>query len=62
MLERQHTRSIVINWNAADLPPDEIKGYGVYVNGEMKMIVKGGNNTKALIEDIDPTKVGKCER
>ena len=57
MLERQHTRSLLLSWKPADIPPDEVKGYGVYVNGDRKMMVKGGRNTKALIEDIDPLKV-----
>ncbi|KAK3750645.1 hypothetical protein QZH41_012818 [Actinostola sp. cb2023] len=56
MLERQHTRSLLLSWKPADIPPDEVKGYGVYVNGDRKMVVKGGRNTKALIEDIDPLK------
>ncbi|XP_032236492.2 peripheral-type benzodiazepine receptor-associated protein 1 isoform X2 [Nematostella vectensis] len=55
-LERQFTRSVLLNWKAPDLPSEEIRGYGVYVNGDMRMMLKGSNRTKALIENIDPDK------
>ena len=36
---------------------DDVKGYGVYVNGELKMRINGPNKTKALVEDIEPDEV-----
>ena len=56
-LERQFTRSVLLSWKPADLPADEIKGYGVYVNGDQRLMIKGGSKTKALLEDINPDEV-----
>ncbi|XP_068681070.1 peripheral-type benzodiazepine receptor-associated protein 1-like isoform X3 [Montipora foliosa] len=53
-LERQFTRSVLLSWKPADFPPEEVKGYGVYVNGDLRLMIKGGDKTKALLEDIDP--------
>ena len=56
-LERQFTRSVLLSWKPADLPADQVKGYGVYVNGDQRLMIKGGGKTKALLEDIDPEEV-----
>ncbi|PFX31720.1 RIMS-binding protein 2 [Stylophora pistillata] len=53
-LERQFTRSVLLSWKPADLSADQVKGYGVYANGELRLMIKGSNKTKALLEDIDP--------
>lgn len=52
-LERRFTRSVLVSWKPADLPPEKVKGYGVYVNGDLRFMIKGGDETKALLEDID---------
>lgn len=51
-LERRFTRSVLVSWKPADLPPEKVKGYGVYVNGDLRFMIKGGDETKALLEDI----------
>ena len=56
-LERQFTRSVLLSWKPADLPADQVKGYGVYANGELRLMIKGSSKTKALLEDIDPQEV-----
>lgn len=56
-LERQFTRSVILSWKPADLPADQVKAYGVYVNGDQRLMIKGENKTKALLEDIDPEEV-----
>jgi len=53
-LERQFTRSVLVSWKPADLPADQVQGYGVYVNGDLRVTIKGGGKTKALLEEIDP--------
>ena len=39
------------------MSPDDVKGYGVYVDGDLRMMIKGPNKTKALVEDIEPDEV-----
>ena len=56
-LERQFTRSVLLSWKPADLPANLVKGYGVYVNGDLRLMINGGGKTKALLEDIDPEEV-----
>ena len=56
-LERQFTRSVLLSWKPADLPAGQVKAYGVYVNGDLRLMIKGGGKTKALLEDIDPEEV-----
>ena len=56
-LERQFTRSVLLSWKPADLPADQVKGYSVYANGELRLMIKGSSKTKALLEDIDPQEV-----
>ena len=56
-LERRFTRSVLVSWKPADLPPEKVKGYGVYVNGDLRFMIKGGDETKALLEDIDEEEV-----
>ena len=56
-LERQFTRSVLLSWRPADLPANLVKGYGVYVNGDLRLMMNGGGKTKALLEDIDPEEV-----
>ena len=56
-LERQFTRSVLVSWKPADLPADQVQGYGVYVNGDLRVTIKGGGKTKALLEEIDPEEV-----
>ena len=56
-LERQFTRSVLLSWKPADLPANLVKGYGVYVNGDLRLMMNGGSKTKALLEDIDPEEV-----
>ena len=56
-LERQFTQSVLLSWKPADLPADQVKGYGVYANGELRLMIKGASKTKALLEGIDPEEV-----
>lgn len=56
-LERQFTQSVLLSWKPADLPADQVKGYGVYANSELRLMIKGASKTKALLEDIDPEEV-----
>ena len=56
-LERRFTRSVLVSWKPADLPPEKVKGYGVYVNGDLRFMIKGGDETKALLEHIDEEEV-----
>ena len=57
-LERQFSRSVLLCWKPpTDMSTDDVKGYGVYVNGELKMRINGPNKTKALVEDIEPDEV-----
>ena len=56
-LERQFTRSVLLSWKPADLPANLVKGYGVFVNGDLRLMINGGGKTKALLEDIDPEEV-----
>ena len=56
-LERRFTRSVLVSWKPADLPPEKVKGYGVYVNGDLRFMIKGRDETKALLEDIDEEEV-----
>lgn len=46
-----------MSWKPADLPADQVKGYGVYANGELRLMIKGASKTKALLEGIDPEEV-----
>ena len=56
-LERQFTQSVLLSWKPADLPADQVKGYGVYANRELRLMIKGASKTKALLEGIDPEEV-----
>ena len=56
-LERQFTQSVLLSWKLADLPEDQVRGYGVYANGELRVMIKGASKTKALLEGIDPDEV-----
>ena len=48
---------MLLSWKPADLPANLVKGYGVYVNGDLRLMINGGGKTKALLEDIDPEEV-----
>ncbi|KAK3083880.1 hypothetical protein FSP39_004557 [Pinctada imbricata] len=56
-LDRQLTNSIVISWK----PPEQtgkiiaVKSYHVVVDSEVKMVIRGNERTKALIENLDTT-------
>ncbi|XP_069134762.1 RIMS-binding protein 2-like [Argopecten irradians] len=55
-LDRQLTSSILISWQ----PPTEdtiVQSYRVYVDGELKAIVKSNERTKALMENVDSRNV-----
>lgn len=48
---------MLVSWKPADLPPEKVKGYGVYVNGDLRLMIEGGDETKALLDDIDAEEV-----
>ncbi|OQR69342.1 RIMS-binding protein 2-like [Tropilaelaps mercedesae] len=53
VLERQLNKSILIGW----LPPDVVLGslesYQVYVDGELRAVIRAGERTRALVESVD---------
>ena len=42
------------------MPSDEIQGYNIYVDGELRTQIKGNKKTNVVVEDIKPTEVGIC--
>jgi len=59
MLERQLSTSFIIAWSPpSELSQDDILAYNVYSNGLFLTTVRSDDRTKALLEKLDPTKVG----
>lgn len=50
---------MLLSWKFVDFFFEEVKGYGVYVNGDLWLMIKGGDKIKVLLEDIDFEEV-KC--
>lgn len=58
-LERQLSSSFIIAWSApAGINPGLIQAYNIHSNGLFLTTVKGDDRTKALLEKLDPMKVG----
>jgi len=59
MLERQLSTSFIIGWSPpSELSQDDILAYNIYSNGLFLTTVRSDDRTKALLEKLDPTKVG----
>ena len=63
MLERQLSTSFIIAWSPpSELGHDDILAYNIYSNGLFVTTVRSDDRTKALLEKLDPTKVGFAGR
>ncbi|XP_078598124.1 peripheral-type benzodiazepine receptor-associated protein 1-like isoform X1 [Branchiostoma floridae x Branchiostoma japonicum] len=56
MVEKQLTNSLVLKWDPADLPTEDILHYAVYLNRELKAKVPPDAKPSALVEGVDPEK------
>ncbi|KAI8513188.1 Peripheral-type benzodiazepine receptor-associated protein [Branchiostoma belcheri] len=56
VIDKQLTSSVVLRWEPADLPTDEILHYAVYLNRELKAKVTPDAKPSALIEGVDMDK------
>ena len=57
-LERQLNNSIVISWLAPEnVGEDEIRGYSIKADGQLKETVIGSDKTKAIVSDVARDKV-----
>ncbi|XP_052800105.1 peripheral-type benzodiazepine receptor-associated protein 1-like isoform X4 [Mya arenaria] len=57
-LDRQLASSILVSWQ----PPDnvdlaDIRSYHVFLDGDFKMLVRGNERTKALLENVESRKI-----
>jgi len=59
MLERQLSTSFIVAWSPpAELSREEILAYNIYSDGLFLTTVRSDDRTKALLEKLDPSKVG----
>ena len=57
-VDRQLNSSLVVAWiPPANVNPDNIKGYTVYVNEKLQQTILGVTRRKSLISDVDPDEV-----
>ena len=57
-VERQLKSSVVISWLPPDdVEPDQIKGYKIRADGELKETVAGPGRAKAIVSDINRDEV-----
>ncbi|KAG1693768.1 Peripheral-type benzodiazepine receptor-associated protein 1 [Nymphon striatum] len=56
-LQKQLSKSILIAWLPPDGSSDGIESYQIYVDGILKGTVKSQENTRALLEGVDSTRV-----
>lgn len=57
-VDRQLNSSLVVAWiPPANVNPDNIKGYTVYVNEKLQQTILGVTRRKALISDVHPNGV-----
>jgi len=60
-MRRLHN-SVLISWSQPpSLPAHLINSYHVFVDGQFKSSVSGSDRTKALLENLDLTKVSAKE-
>ncbi|XP_052272228.1 peripheral-type benzodiazepine receptor-associated protein 1-like isoform X3 [Dreissena polymorpha] len=57
-LDRQLATSILVSWSPPDnIAPDEIRSYHVFLDGDFKLLVRGNERTKALLENVESRKI-----
>ncbi|EDV22210.1 uncharacterized protein TRIADDRAFT_59211 [Trichoplax adhaerens] len=52
-IERHFIDSVLLRWQAADLPPDKVTAYAVYVNGSLRSEINKNEKMKALVGGLD---------
>ncbi|XP_066268629.1 RIMS-binding protein 2-like isoform X4 [Branchiostoma lanceolatum] len=52
-VDKQLTNSLILKWDPADLPAEEVLHYAVYLNRELKAKVPPDTKPSALIEGVD---------
>jgi len=57
-LDRQLASSILVSWQPPEgLDPAHVRSYHVFLDGDFKMLVRGTERTKALLENVESRKV-----
>ena len=57
-VERQLMNSVVISWLPPDdVEPEQIKGFSIRADGELKDMLIGPSRTKAIVSDVKRDKV-----
>ena len=57
-VERELHKSLLVAWKPPSVPtPWPIKGYQLFVNGILRATVAEGEDTRALVEGLQPDKV-----
>lgn len=61
-LDRQLVSSTLVSWLPPDnINPADIRSYHVFLDGDIKMAVRGNERTKALLENVESRKVSIFE-